>query len=264
MEVLTIILSALMGLVSPVGAAGDAVAEGVIRDQLHDAETIAVRIDNTPSYQILSGKLDRVRIAGRGLFPLEGIRIDALDIETDTIDINFAELRGGELILDRPLQSVVNLRLTLDDINQALQSPTVTELLRDISLDVLGQNTIGGFNRSEVARASLTVVSQNRLQLSAVIQEQSTGEELDVVLEFGLRLLDGTQLQIESPQLVANNQAFPSDLLIQLVDGLTQAFTLRNFEPQGLTIRLLELEIDDEEINLMAFARIDPSSALFE
>lgn len=264
MEVLTIILSTLLGLVSPVGTIGDTVAENVIRDQLHDAEAIAVRIDNAPSYQLLSGKLERIRIAGRGLFPLEGVRIDTLDIEIDAIDMNVAELRQGDLELDEPLQGVVHLRLTLDDLNQALQSPTVTRSLRDISLNVLGENTIGGLSRSDVMNASLQVIAPNRLQLNALIQEQSTGEELNIVVEFGLSLLNGYQLQIDDPQLIANGQAFPDDLLVPLVDGLTQAFTLRNFEPQGITMRLLELEIDDDTIRLIVFAQIAPSSTLFE
>ncbi|MEB3213585.1 MAG: DUF2993 domain-containing protein [Leptolyngbyaceae bacterium] len=264
MEVITIILSTLMGLFSPLGAVSDEVAEQTIRNQLHDAEAIAVRIDNTPTYQLLNGQVDRIRIAGRGLFPLEGVRIDTLDIETAAIDVNVAELRQGDLALDQPLQGVVHLSLTLEDINQALQSSTVTESLRDISLNALGDTTIGGLNRSDVVRASLSVAPPNRLRLSALIREQATGEELDIVLEFGLRLLNGYQIQIESPQLIANEQAFPDELLSSLTDGVTQAFTLRNFESQGMTLRLLELKIDEEAIQLTAFARLEPSSTLLD
>lgn len=257
MEVITIILSALMGLLSPVGTVGDTVAEAAIRDQLYDAEAIAVRIDATPSHQLLSGKLDRVRIAGRGLYLLDGVRIDILDIETDPIDVNFADLLQGDLSLEQPLQGVVHLALTLDDINQALQSPVVTQSLRDLSLNVLGENTIGGLNRSDVVSASLNVVDQHRLRLRALIREQTTGEELDIVIEFGLNLLNGHQFQIQSPQLIANGEAFPEDLLAPLLDGLSQSFTLRNIEPQGMTIRLLELEIDENHIRLVAFAMLD-------
>jgi hypothetical protein len=264
MEIITIILTVIMGLFSPVGAVTDEVTEQTIRDQLHDAEAIAVRMDNAPSYQLLSGKLDRLRLAGRGLFLLEGVRIDTLDIETDAIDVDITELRQGDVVLDQPLQGVVHLRLTLDDLNDALRSPTVTRSLRDLSLNLLGESTIGGLNRSDVVDASIDVIDSNRLQFNALIREQNTGEELDIVIEFGLSLLNGYQLQIQSPRIIAGEQVFPDDLLSPVVDGFTQSFTLRNLDPQGITIRLLELGIDDEAIHLVAFAHIDPSSPLFD
>ena len=264
MEVITIVLSALMGLLSPVGLVTDTVAENAIREQLHDAEAIAVRIDATPSHQLLAGQIDRVRIAGRGLYPLDGIRIDTLDIETEPIDINFSDLRQGTLSLDQPFQALVHLTLTVKDINQALQSPTITENLRDLSLNVLGEDTIAGLNRSDFVNASVQIVNQNRLQFTTLIREQNTGEELDIFLEFGLHLINGHQVQIQSPQFIVNGEEFPSDLLMSLADGISQEFTLRNLEQQGIILRLLTLNIEADKLDIVAFTRIEPSSTLIE
>lgn len=264
MEIITIMLSALMGLLSPVGLVADTVAEDAIREQLHDAEAIAIRVDATPSHQLLAGQIDRVRIAGRGLYPLSGIRIDTLDIETDPIDINFSDLRQGTLSLDHPFQALVHLTLTVEDINQALQSPTITENLRDLSLNALGENTIAGLNRSNFINASIQIVDQNRLQFTTLIQEQNTGEELDIALEFGLHLINGHQIQIQAPHFIANGEEFPPDLLVPLADGLSQEFTFRNLEQQGIILRLLRLDIEADRLDIVAFTRIEPSSTLLE
>lgn len=72
MEFLTILLSALLGIVSPAGFVLDRVAETAIRNQLDSAEELSVRIDNTPSYRALQGRVDRVRIAGRVGFRWQG------------------------------------------------------------------------------------------------------------------------------------------------------------------------------------------------
>ncbi len=264
MEIITVILSAIMGLFSPVGIVTDAVAEDAIRDQLDDAEAIAVRIDATPSHQLLAGRVDRVRIAGRGLYPLESVRIAALDIDTDLIDVDFSDLRRGDMTLDEPFQGVVRLVLTVEDINQALRSPLITENLRDLSLNLVGEDTIGGLNRSDVVTASLQVVEPNRLRFQTLIREQNTGEELDIVLGFRLMLQSGHQVQIQDFQFIANGEEFPPDLLMPLVEGVNQEFTLRNLEPQGITLRLLELEIEENHLKLVAFTRIDPSSSILD
>ncbi len=69
MEFIAILLSSLISLVSPTGLVIDKVAENTLRKQFASVERLQVRIDNTPSYQILGGRVDRIRIAGRGLFP---------------------------------------------------------------------------------------------------------------------------------------------------------------------------------------------------
>lgn len=262
MEFVTLLLSGLIGLLSPTGLITESVAESTIRNSLDDAETLVVRVDATPSHQLLAGQVDRLRIAGRGLYPLDGIRIDTLDVETDAIDINFGALRNGTLELDEPLQAVIHLRLTLEDLNRALQSATVAENLRDLSLNALGEGAIAGLNRSDVVNASIAVPEPHRLRIQAHLQEQETGEELRLVLEFGLKLANGYQIEILSPRLIANGEEFPPDLLIALAEGISQELTLRNLESSGITARLLKLEIDDTGIQLVTFVRLDPSSEL--
>ena len=87
MEFFTIFLSSLLTVFSPVGLVVDTVIANNIRSQVDDVEELAVRVDNTPSYQLTQGKVDRVRIASRGIKPIEDFRIETLEIETDSIDV---------------------------------------------------------------------------------------------------------------------------------------------------------------------------------
>ncbi|WP_410503743.1 DUF2993 domain-containing protein [Leptolyngbya sp. 7M] len=142
MEFFTIVLSGLLGIVSPLGFVVERVAEDAIRDQLEAVETLAVRVDNTPNYQLAQGTVDRVWLAARGVYPEAGIRIAVLEIETDAIQVDPGRLRQGELELERPLNAGVRLVLTETDLNQALQSPQVSEQLRNLSLDFLGDRDL--------------------------------------------------------------------------------------------------------------------------
>ena len=67
MEFLTILLSSLLGLVSPTGLVTEKVANNVVRSQFSKVEQLQIRIDNPPSHQLLQGKVQRIRMAGRGL-----------------------------------------------------------------------------------------------------------------------------------------------------------------------------------------------------
>ncbi|MGD1921307.1 MAG: hypothetical protein ACFCAD_21895 [Pleurocapsa sp.] len=55
MEVLTIVLSGLLSLVSGTGVIADSVAAGKIRSQIISVEQQRVRIDNSPSYSVAQG-----------------------------------------------------------------------------------------------------------------------------------------------------------------------------------------------------------------
>ncbi|MEO0834761.1 MAG: DUF2993 domain-containing protein, partial [Cyanobacteria bacterium J06642_3] len=97
MEILTIALSSLLSLGASGGLILDRIAQGQLRDQVIDVEQQAVRIDNRPNYQVIQGKLDRVRIASRGVKIKPGLRIAIVDLETDQVALNLAELNFDDL-----------------------------------------------------------------------------------------------------------------------------------------------------------------------
>ncbi|MGB3493181.1 MAG: DUF2993 domain-containing protein, partial [Elainellaceae cyanobacterium] len=260
---ITILLASLTGLFATPGVGVQEVAEQSLRNQIEDAETLAIRIDAAPTHQFLSGQIDQVRIAGRGILIQDGVRIDHLDLETDAIDLDINQLRNGNIGLDQPLRAVVRLELTTADINQALQSPSVTQSLQDLSLNVLGEGTIGGFNRSDVVAARFTVPQPGRVQLETQLQEQGTGQGLAIRLGLGVAIANGYQFQLTDPELVANGEAFPSGLLTSLVEGVSREFTLRNLEAAGITARLLELEVEADRVQVVAFVEISPDAEIF-
>ena len=108
MEIITILLSGFMTLISSAGIVIDTVAEKKIEDNLYAVEELQVRIDNAPSYQLVQGKIDRVRIAGRGLYLTPEMRIDTFELKMDLIDLDLENLE-----IDRQQQRVQGLRRPL-------------------------------------------------------------------------------------------------------------------------------------------------------
>ncbi|MEO1069638.1 MAG: DUF2993 domain-containing protein [Cyanobacteria bacterium J06638_6] len=141
MELITIILSALMGVVGTGGVVIDTLAETALRDQIAGAEALNVRIDNAPNYQVVSGRIDHVRVAARGVEArqLPGLRIDSIDLETDVVDVDLGRLQQGKLSLDEPAQAALRLRLKDGDLNAFFQSPLVQSWLDTLQFSLQGR-----------------------------------------------------------------------------------------------------------------------------
>jgi LmeA-like phospholipid-binding len=256
MELITILLSGLLGLLAPIGFVSDRIATNAIRERL-DAETLAVRIDNAPSYQLLQGKVQRVRIAGRGVVPQPDLRIAALELETDAIALNPASLRQGQPELEEPLQAGIRVELTEADVNRYLQSGTIAERLKKMSFN-LPSNGGQPPEPYGIKTVQVDFLESNRLKFLVTLQGQRSGSESQVTAESGLTIVSGRQLQLVDPQVTFGGTAVPSEIIVLLTSGLIQQLDLDRFEESGLTSRVLNFQIQDEQLDLAAFVRIEP------
>jgi hypothetical protein len=262
MEFFTILLSSLLGILSPAGLIIDSVAENAIRDQLDDVEQLEVRVDNAPSYQILQGKAQRVRIAGRGLFPVEGLRIDTVEVETDAIAINPDRLQEDRAALEQPVQAGIRLVLKQADLNQALQSSEIAEQLRDFSVNLVSRSGAEQLQRYDFINPQVEFLNDfsgtasDRIRVQVILREQETQEELQIVAELGLEKISARQLQIVEPILSVNGEPVPPQLIQPLVDGINQQLDLSNLETFGVIARLLQLELTPEALSLAAFVQV--------
>ncbi|MBD2088968.1 DUF2993 domain-containing protein [Microcoleus sp. FACHB-1515] len=251
MDFLTILLSVLIGLVAPVGFVSDRLLENQIRQQFDSVEDLQVRVDNRPTYQLLQGRVDRIRIAGSGL-SIEPLRIATLEVETDPIAVDL----GDELELKEPLQAGVRIVLTEADIEQALRSPRIRNLLNDLNLGELGGAEY------QIRNPRLQLLAGDRIRLRAILQQEDSSEQLAIDLRSGIRVVAGRQLQFDSPTATLNGESIPDRLVEGFASGISQRFDLQNFEEAGLTARILQLNISEERIELAAFVRIEPESDL--
>ncbi len=271
MEFLTIFLSSLLGILSPVGGVVDRVAADSLRQQLVAAEQLQVRVDNAPSYALLSGKVQRIRVAGRGVFPLKDIRIALLELETDAVAVNGRKLRRGQVQLQAPLRLGLRLGLTVTDINRALQSPVATDFLRRLGTGVVEDgDTRRRIQRYEFRHPRLTVVGSGgqsppesppggrRLRFQVGLQEPGDPAQLDIVVESGIAIRQGRQLQLIQPIVLVNGEPVPAELLRSTFEGIEAQADLNQFTAAGITARVLQYQVNVDEITLAAFVQVMP------
>lgn len=263
MEIITIILSSLLTLVSPVGALFDRTAEEAVLDQLYAAEELEVRVDNTPSYQLLQGKIDRLRFAGRGLYLTPEIRIDLLDFETDPFNVDLDRLRSETQnsvpqFLRQPLRGVIRLVLTEADLNQALRSPTVLEQLRQGQQEFSqGTQAESISQRYQLIDPQIDFLGNNQLRFQANIQDRRDNDRLQIRLESELGVVQGRQVEIINPKLWFNDEEAPPNLVKAIAKFVNRKLDLGSLEADGLQARIIQLQINPEQIEIVSFLRIE-------
>lgn len=260
MEFLTILLSGLLALVSPVGLVTDSVVEGAIRSRLDKVEQLQVRIDNTPNYQIIRGNVERVRIAGRGLWLTSDVRVDTLELETDPIGVDLQRLRQSDRkspreALKQPVQTGIHLVLTEADMNQALRSPRATAQLKRIGRRLVGDSA----EAYEFLNPQVDFLGNNRIRFQVDVK-QGKAQPQQVRVESGIGITNGRSLQLLEPAASINGVQLPPPVVVGFATGISNRFNLRKLEEAGITARILQLKVDTDAIDVAAFVRVDASN----
>lgn len=269
MEFFTILLSGVLGLVAPVGLVVDRSAENAIRSQLQQAERLEVRVDNAPSYQILQGKAERVRVAGRGLrLKQQNVRIAALALETDPIDLDPRSLGKQKLKLRRSLQVGVHLLLEQQDLNQVLpsliariQEFVVPELGGDRSEADANSNSNSNY---KFINPRLELLANNRLRFQVELAAEGDDEPLAIVAESGLMVVGGRQLKLVQPKVTVDREAVAQNIVDDIATNLSQELDFRRLEVYGLQVRILQLKVEPQKLDFVTFVRVEPSSSLLQ
>ncbi|MGF1567217.1 MAG: DUF2993 domain-containing protein [Nodosilinea sp.] len=262
MDIFTLIIATLTGMLSPVGAVVDNLAEDALRAQVAGAEELYVRIDNVPNYQILNGRIEHGLIAGRGVYlrQLPDLRINSIDLETDAVDVDLNRLQQGELKLDEPAQAALRIRLRADDLNAFLSSSSFQAWLDTLRFTLPGPGGDRERDRYGLANPSLEFLAGDRIRVMVDLEDRVAQEDIAIVIELGVEIINGHRFKLIDPKVAIDGEEAPPELITSLVEGASHQLTLRQLEAAGVTARILTFKVRDNELDLAIFARIEPSS----
>lgn len=277
MEIFTILLSGLLSVLSGGGLVLDSLAQGRIDARVISIEEQAIRIDNTPSYRLARGKLERISIATRGLKIEPGLRIAALELQSDplafkqTLDpTSLDKLRES---LAKPASGAFKLVLTQADLNRAAASPQILTELQDILNRLLARRA-GSAISYQLSNLNLELRPQNRLAVGFKLSRPLTtrrrpgtsaannrSRELDITLELTMRVSEGKTIRLIEPRGKVNGRPMSSRLLNGFAEGISDRLDLNSLEADGILARILQLEIDEDKLELVGFFWIETKSA---
>lgn len=257
MELLTILLAGLLSLLAPVGVIVERIAENTIRSQFKQVGQLRVRIDNVPSHQLLQGKVERVRIAGRSLqLKQPDVHITALEIETDAIDVATRQIE-----LEQPLQAGVRVVLTEQDVNQAL-SQLIKSRVFDIRIGTFGRRS-EPVQRFNLANPKIEFLGNNQVRFQVELA-QGEAAPLAITVESGLGVKAGRQIQLIAPVVFIEGERVPEQILSAIAEDFAQQLDLIDWERYGVQARILQLKITPQQLEIATFVRVEPSSELLK
>ncbi|NJM00057.1 MAG: DUF2993 domain-containing protein [Synechococcaceae cyanobacterium SM2_3_2] len=257
MDILAGLLALWAGLGGTGGYLANQTARQLLLDQLDRAEVLEVRVESIPNTQLLAGQADRVLIAARGLYRQPFPRVDVFELETDPIFIDL-----GSLTLNQPLQAAARIVIRVDDLNQALQSPEVLAQFEDIEADLpFASGYEGQGSLFDLRDPVVAFLPNQQVRLSAVLVEKNlAGEDLDQLkIEFigGIEVESGQTLRLVDPEFIVGSVPVPREIAGAFLGGLTEVLDLRELDQQGITLRVLQLELNPNQLQVIAFVRID-------
>ena len=266
MELITLILSGVLAVFSSGGWVLNAIAHEQFNSYIDSAEELAIRIDNTPNYQIARGNLERLRVAGRGVYLEPNLRIDSVELETDLIALDLANLSTESLSelrdsLEKPLQGAFSIVITEQDLTNALQSEDLQAKLQS-ALNQLVASRAGSTSIAyEIVALGIDFAPNNllievTLNRKGEIRTERTAE-LAIAVNLGLELIQGKKIKIGKLEGTVNNRPISNRLLNGFAEGISDRLDLTTIEQQGIFARLLQLEITDDKITTVGFVRME-------
>ena len=261
MEIITSLFAILLSTLSFGGIFINNYLSKKISQESADIGEIDIRINSVPTHQLLKGETDGIKLNLQQWKIRENIRIELLQLETDAIKLNLPKLRNlskiksedWQEILDSPLNMGWRIILTEKDFNNIFLSQEVQSIIKKVSEDN---------PEIEIINLSLDFQPQNHIVVESKVKLPFRGkEELNVRLEFSLDLIKGHKFKIKDIKGTLNNRQLSSKLLQGFADNINTNSSLQLLlEKSGITLRLLQFDINEDNVALAGFIHLQSQS----
>jgi len=226
------------------------VAEVGITSQLDEVEELNVDIRTDP-IKVIQGEVDSVTIEGKGMVIQQDLRMETLEISTDTVAIDPLSVVFGNIELTQPADAEARIVLTEADLNRALNSDFLRSKLKLLKLQYQGKSiTI------DIQQIQLELPGDGKIVINAEFLVLEDAEQKHVSAICAPRL-NPTQQRIELEIISSEGQGLTPELVGAILDQVTPLLDLKNFELPGINLYLREFEVQSGQIVLCANTQIE-------
>lgn len=227
------------------------IAEVAIKTQLDEVDELAVDVELSPQ-ALTDGTVESVTIDGRGLSMQDNVRTEALHIETGPISINPWKAAFGNIEFKQTVEAQVEIMLTEQDINRALNSEMNQQKLQAQKINVEGQPT--ALNPGHI---QLQLFDDGTAKLSADIELTDLGQQQKVRLTL-IPAIGSQTHHIVLEQVTNEADADASDdLNAVMLDNIRELLDIRNFALEGMALQLCHLTVQSNQMELTAQAMVE-------
>lgn len=227
------------------------VAEVGLASQLDEVENLDVDIKTDP-LKLVQGEVDSVTIEGEGLVMQKDLRVAELEMQMTSVAINPLSVAFGKIELTKPTEASVRAVLTEADINRAFNSDYVRQQLQSQQIHVNGQLVT-----INPERVDFSLPGDGKVALNAQIRLQESGEMQQVAFTAVPRVNgNGQTVTLENIEYGDAEELSP-ELTQALVAETSEILNLSNFDLEGMTLRINNLQVEAGKLTLQAEAHVE-------
>jgi hypothetical protein len=229
----------------------DKVAEVGIESQLDEVEAVDVDIRTNP-LKAMQGEVDSVSINGKGMVMEKDLRVEEMQMRTGEVAINPLSVAFGKIELKRPTDASTHVVLTESDLNRAFNSDYIQEKLQGLEINVNGQPEV-----VDTQQVNFQLPGDQQVAITAQTYFRQLNEQKQVAFRaMPQKSADGQRIVLENVEYTEGKELSP-ELTQALLDKVSELLDLRNFELEGMSLKLQSFEIQPGRLTLEAAAHIE-------
>jgi hypothetical protein len=232
----------------------DKVAEIAIASQLDESESLSVTVQSEP-IQLAQGEVKAVTIDGQGLVMKQDLRMEELQVHVKDISVNPLSAMFGKIELNSPALGTARAVLKESDINRAFNSEYLSGKLGELKVDRDGKSLT-----VDVKSVECELLSSGKIAFDAEVFVRETGSTEKIYFTAKPQVDAGgwaVSLQdIEYPE----NKEFSPELTAALAQKASEVLNLRNFELEGMSLRIKQLDVEAGLMTVQAEAKVEQFS----
>ncbi|MBD2498991.1 DUF2993 domain-containing protein [Nostoc sp. FACHB-280] len=226
-------------------------AEIGLSSQLDEVENLDVNIKTDP-LKIVQGQVDAVEISGEGLVMQKDLRMEELEMQMGNVAINPLSIAFGKIELTKPTKASARVVLTENDINRAFNSEYVRSQLQSQKVHVNGQS-----RSIEPQYVEFQLLDNQKIWLNATIQLKETRETQKVAFSAMPKVsANGETVSLENVEYGEGEEISP-ELTKALIEQTSEILNLSNFDLEGMSLRVKQLEVEPGKLTLQAEAYVE-------
>jgi hypothetical protein len=229
----------------------DKVAEIAIASKLDESETLSVTVDTDP-VQLAQGSVEAVAVEGKGLVMQQDLRVEDLQIHIKDIAVNPLTAMFGKIELNGPAFGTARAVLTENDLNRAFNSEYISRKLNNLKVTVDGKLlTID----VQTMQCQLQQTGKIAINAEVLVRETASTEKIYFTAKPQLEA-GGWAISLQDVEYPENKE-FSPELTEALADKAGEVLNLRNFELEGMSLRIQQLTVEAGVLTLQAEAKVE-------
>ena len=220
--------------------------EMMLSSKLDESENIDVDI-RTNLGEMVQGEVDSISVTGQGLVMQKDIRVQEMELHTDSVGINPLSALFGQIELNHAVDATARIVLTEQDINRALNCDYVRSKIPELKFNVEGQTAI-----IKPQHMELHLPSEGKMVFSAnILLKDEIGKTKQIGFTAAILVKTGEQpLLIEGVNCTPPGVGVSLELAIAFLQNIRQLLNLPFYEVEGMVIGVKDVDVQKGSLTL--------------